>query len=259
MEKLPTERVSSLRNALRLLNLFTMEEPELSLSELSGKLGLGNSTIYRLTFTLMQEGFLARDPVSKNFRLGSSILAKGTAILSQYDICKYSPDILRKLVQETGETAHLSTLTDNRVIYLQKIDAVNYVHLLSHAGKQNYIHCTSSGQAILAFQPEEVIKGVIEKGLPKLTEYTVTNPQKLKFLLSLIKKNGYAFSREEMHNGVSSIASPVFSQPGKASYSISIAGPSSRINQRSAPELAKIVKRAANELSEKIKNRNLCI
>jgi DNA-binding IclR family transcriptional regulator len=259
MENLPAERVSSLRNALRLLNLFTMEEPELSLSELSGKLGLGNSTIYRLTFTLMQEGFLARDPVSKNFRLGSSILAKGTTILSHYDICKDSPPILKKLVQESGETAHLSTLADNRVIYLQKIDAVNYVHLLSHAGRQNYIHCTSSGQAILAFQPEEMIREVIEKGLPKLTAYTVTSPQKLKLLLSLVRKNGYAFSIEEMHEGVSSIASPVFSQPGKALFSVSIAGPSSRINPQRATELAKIVKRAANELSEKIKNRNLCI
>jgi DNA-binding IclR family transcriptional regulator len=259
MDNLPSERVSSLKNSLRLLNLFTMEEPELSLSELSKKLGLGNSTIYRLTFTLMQEGFLARDSVSKNFRLGSSILAKGTTILSYYDICKYSPPILKKLVQETGETAHLSTLTDNRVIYLQKIDAVNYVHLLSHAGRQNYIHCTSSGQAILAFQPDEIIKEVIEKGLPKLTDHTVTNPKKLKLLLSLVKRNGYAFSREEMHNGISSIASPIYTKKGKVHFSISIAGPSSRIDSQTAPELAKFVRRAADDLSVIIQKSSSCI
>ncbi|MCM3706611.1 MULTISPECIES: IclR family transcriptional regulator [Cytobacillus] len=259
MESVPSKRVSSLKNALRLLNLFTMEEPELSLSDLSRKMGLGSSTIFRLTYTLMLEGFLARDPVSKNFRLGSSLLAKGAAIQSQYDICRFSSPILKQLVKESGETAHLSTLTGNKVIYLQKMDAVNYVHLLSHAGKQNYIHCTSSGQAILAFQPEEVIERLIENGLTKLTANTITNPQEFILLLSHIRKKGYAFSREEMHEGVSSIASPVFSQPGKAYYSISIAGPSSRINPQRAHELAKIVKKAANVLSETIKNLTLNI
>ena len=53
--------VSSMTNALRLLNLFTMDEPEWTLSDLAEALNVGVSTAYRLTNTLIHEGFIVRD------------------------------------------------------------------------------------------------------------------------------------------------------------------------------------------------------
>ena len=108
MEDNQMKSSSSLGNALRLLNLFNMDEPEFTLSELAEKLGVGYSTIHRLTMTLMHEGFLARDLVTKKFRLGSSILAVEKTILSYYDICQISPPVFRKnSFRDTGEAAHL--------------------------------------------------------------------------------------------------------------------------------------------------------
>jgi IclR family transcriptional regulator, KDG regulon repressor len=251
MEANQKKSSSSLGNTLRLLNLFNMDEPEFTLSELAKKLGVGLSTIHRLTTTLMHEGFLARDLVTKKFRLGSSILAVEKTILSYYDICQVSPPVLEKLVQDTGEAAHLSILKDHKVVYLQKFDSPNYTHLLSHEGKPNPIHATNTGQVILAYQRQSEIEEVIARGLSPYTSYTITNPQQFRKLLTRLRKQGYSYSKDELHLGFSSIAAPVKSPSGKVNYAVSIAGPSSRITPYRVQELSKAVKEAADELAIK--------
>lgn len=246
------ESISSMRNALRLLNLFTMVEPELSLSELAQKLQIGISTAHRLTHTLMLEGFLTKDPQTKKFRLGASILGMGNTIITQNHLCRISIPVLEKLAINTGETAHIAILRDYQAIYLIRMDSKHPVHLLSHAGKQNPIHCTSSGQAILAFQSEKMIDGVIARGLQQYTVNTITTPVEYKQLLLKIRNQGYSFSAEELHEGVSSIAVPVKNISGQVIASISIAGPVSRINQNTLPRLVKIVKQAADKVSEQL-------
>ena len=249
MEDNQKKSSSSLGNALRLLNLFNMDEPEFTLSELAEKLGVGYSTVHRLTMTLMHEGFLARDLVTKRFRLGSSTLAVDKTILSYHDICQFSPPVLEKLVQDTGEAAHLSILKDHKVVYLQKLESPNYVHLLSHEGKANPIHATSTGQVILAYRCQSEIEEVIARGLAPCTSHTITNPQQFRELLTGIRKQGYSYSKNELHLGFSSIAAPVKSPLGKVTYAVSIAGPLSRITPYRVQDLSKAVKEAADELA----------
>jgi IclR family KDG regulon transcriptional repressor len=246
------EPLSSLRNALRLLSLFTMDEPELNLSQLAERLEVGFSTAHRLANTLMHEGFIVKDPFTKNYRLGASILGMGNTIISQIDLCHFSGSILERLVKETGETAHISILKENQVVYLHKIDSVHPVHLLSHAGRQNPVHCTSSGQAILAYQSDSLIEKVIAMGLTPYTSKTITSPSKMKELLRTICKQGFAISLEEMHEGVSSIAAPVKDLTGEIIASVSIAGPTSRINSQKIPSLVELVKKAAADVSEQL-------
>lgn len=250
--KINKESSSSMKNALRLLNLFTMDEPELSLSQLADKLQVGISTAHRLTNTLLIEGFLTKDPQTKKFRLGASILGMGNTIITHNHLCDTSIPILEKLALATGETAHIAIIREYKAIYLIKIDSKHPVHLLSHAGKQNPIHCTSSGQVILAFQPEAMIEQVIARGLPKFTAKTITISFEFKQLLQKIRSQGFSISEEELHDGVSSIAAPVKNIAGDVIASISIAGPVSRVNSDTFPKLIKLVKQAANRVSEQL-------
>lgn len=244
------KRISSMRNALRLLSLFTMDEPELNLSQLAGKLEVGLSTAYRLTNTLIYEGFIIKDPHTKCYRLATSILGMGTTIISQIDICHIAMPILEKLVSETGETAHLSILKGNQVVYLHKVESNHPVHLLSHTGKQNPFHCTSSGQVILAYQQESKIEKVLDMGLASYTTKTITSEKKMRKLLSTIRNQGFAISKEEMHEGVISIAAPITDIAGNVIASLSIAGPTSRISSLKIPILVKVVKKLAKDASE---------
>lgn len=243
---------SSLRNALRLLNLFSVEEPELQLDDIANRLEVGQSTAFRLVHTLMTEGFIVRDPYAKSYRLAPSVLAFGHTIITKEDLCNLSLEILEKLTEMTGETAHIAVFKDYQALYLLKIDSSYPVHLLSHAGRNNPLHSTSTGQILLANQSDEIIKQVINKGLTSYTSKTITDPIKLKNILDTIRTQGYAVSKEELHEGVGSIAAPVKNRLGKVMAAISIAGPISRINQQSIPKLIKQVQQAADEVTLKM-------
>ena len=243
---------SSLRNALRLLNLFSVDEPELQLQDMATKLEIGQSTAFRLVQTLIAEGFVMRDPYAKSYRLAASVLAMGHTIITKMDLCHKSIDILEELAENTGETAHIAVLKDDQALYLLKIDSSNPVHLLSHAGKTNPIHSTSTGQILLAYQAESIINKVMERELIGYTEKTITDPMKLKNELQIIRKKGYAVSQEELHKGVVSIAAPVKNKKGEIIAAVSIAAPISRINKQNVPKLTKQVQQTANEMTQKL-------
>ena len=243
---------SSLRNALRLLNLFSVDEPELQLEDMASKLEVGQSTAYRLVHTLIEEGFIVRDPFSKSYRLAASVLALSHTIMTKVDLCHLSLPILEKLAEKTGETAHIGVFKDYQVLYLLKMDSSYPIHLLSHAGRKNPIHCTSTGQVLLANQSDAMIEQVISKGLTSYSAKTITDPEKLRKLLKIIRSQGYAVSQEELHEGGVSIAAPVKNNKGKVIASVSIAGPTSRINQQTISKLTKQVQQAADDITMKL-------
>ncbi|MFC0024976.1 IclR family transcriptional regulator [Neobacillus cucumis] len=243
---------SSLRNALRLFNLFSIEEPELQLEEIASRLEIGQSTAFRLVHTLMVEGFIVRDSSAKSYRLAASVLALGHTLIKKEQICHLSMDIIEKLAEKTGETAHIAIFQEHHALYLLKIESANPVDLLSHAGRKNPLHCTSTGQVLLAYQEHAIIEQVLERGLASYTAKTITDPRRLKDLLDTIRIKGFAVSREELHKGVVSIAAPVIMSRSKVKASVSIAGPASRINERTIPKLIKQVQQAADEVTREL-------
>ena len=163
-----------------------------------------------------------------------------------------SLDILEKLAEVTGETAHISVIKDHQALYLLKIDSSYPVHLLSHAGRKSPIHCTSTGQVLLAGQSDAIIEQVINRGLTSYTSKTITDPIKLKNSLKTIRSHGYAVSEEELHEGVVSIAAPVKNNKGNVIAAVSIAGPTRRINRQTIPKLIKQVQQASDNITMKL-------
>ncbi|ULT59174.1 IclR family transcriptional regulator [Neobacillus drentensis] len=248
--------LSSVKNALRILQSFTMDEPEKKISDLSAALGLNKSTVSRTMTTLASEGFVFKDPETKKYRLGLSILSLSGIVSSQMDIYRESQPVLNRLVENIGETAHISVLDQLDVIYLQKVECNHPVRFLTHIGKRNPPYCTSSGKVLLAHSPEEVVNLVIAKGLKKYTQNTLTNPQKLRTYLNQVKENGYASSTEEILEGVTSIAAPIFDYRGKVIAALSVVGPTQRIQQHKIQGLAKKVMSAAKEVSTRMGYRS---
>ncbi|TSI08707.1 IclR family transcriptional regulator [Lysinibacillus sp. BW-2-10] len=253
LENQDTNQLSSVKNALRILRSFSMDEPEKKISDLSTSLGLNKSTVSRTMATLASEGFVFKDPETKKYRLGFSIVSLSGIVKSNMDVYRESLHTLHKLVESTGETAHLSILDNLEVIYLQKVECNHPVRFLTHVGRRNPLYCTSSGKVLLAFsEDEDLLEKVIEKGLTKFTKNTITDPKKLREHLNEIRKKGYACSVEEISEGVNSIAAPVFDYQGKIIGAVAVVGPKQRIQQQKMNSMAKNIISAANEISTRM-------
>jgi IclR family transcriptional regulator, KDG regulon repressor len=244
--------LSSLKNALRILNSFSMDEPEKKISEISSSLGLNKSTVSRTMATLASEGFVYKDPETKKYRLGLSILTLSGVVNSSMDIHRESQPILNRLVETLGETAHISVLDHLDVIYLHKVECNHPVRFLTHVGRRNPAYCTSSGKVLLAYSNDDVLDRVIEKGLNKYCKNTITNPKLLRAHLLEVKKNGYASSVEEILDGVTSIAAPIFDYRGNVIAALSVVGPKQRLQSHKIQSIAKKVISAALEVSTRL-------
>ncbi|ARK29901.1 IclR family transcriptional regulator [Halalkalibacter krulwichiae] len=241
---------TSLENALRLLKCFSSDEPELSLTSLSNKLNLGKSTTHRLLKTLESEGFVLQNPLNHSYSLGVSVLALTNTVTSQMKIIRDANPILRELTRATGESSHLGIIEGNSLIYLQKVECEFPVHLNSHIGKRNPLHCTSCGQILLAYQKEP-----FTIDLKKYTNKTITDPIVLQEKLNEVKSQGYAVSNEELDEGIWSVAAPVYNPKKEVVAAIDVSGPLKRVNHIKQDIIKKVVEASAT-LSNAIKLRS---
>ncbi|WP_428908503.1 IclR family transcriptional regulator [Niallia sp. Krafla_26] len=244
--------LSSVKNALRILNSFTMEEPEKKVSEIASELELNKSTVSRTMATLASEGFVDKDPETKKYRLGLSILTLSGVLNSNIDVYRESQPILNKLVEQIGETAHISIFDHLDVVYLQKVECSHPVRFLTHIGKRNPAYCTSSGKVLMAYSSNYIVEKIIAGGLNQYTKNTITDPDQLREHLKQIRKDGYAYSIEEFSEGVITIAAPIYDYTGKVVSALSVVGPIQRIHRNKIPSIAKKIKVACKEISENL-------
>lgn len=172
--------LSSVRNALLILKSYTVDDPEKKVTDIAKMLGFSKSSASRMMHTLEEEGFVEQDPETKRFKLGYSSLTLSGVITSLLDLHHESLSVLRKLVEDIGETAHIAVLEDTDVIYLHKIECNHRMRILTHIGRRNPVHCTSSGKVLLTYGNETLLNRVIDKGLKSYTEKTITDPALLK-------------------------------------------------------------------------------
>lgn len=245
-------QLSSVGNALRILKSFSTYEPVRKVSELAEDLGLAKSTVSRLVTTLVSEGFLAKDDHSRGYRLGLSVLTLGGIVTNNLEIYKEAAPVLSKLVNSTGETAHLAILDGIDTIYIHKEECHHPVRILTHIGRKNPSYCTSTGKVLLAFNEEHLVEETIKQGLHRFTPNTITDPTVLKTELAQVRKQNYAVSTEELTEGTKSIAAPIRDHRGKVVCAINIVGPIQRMNDYHIPEMAKRVIEAGNEASNRL-------
>src|SRR5947199_112770 len=74
---------------------------------------------------------------------------------------------------------------------------------------------TAEGQAILAFQPADVLERVVRDGLSPRTPQTITDPLALKKVLEAVRLRGCAIEDEESELGMRCIAAPLRNDAGE--------------------------------------------
>lgn len=241
--------LSSVKNAMRILHLFSMDNPELGVTEIASKLRLSMGTTHRLISTLSRAAYLEKSEENCKYRLGLTILRHCGVITSSLEIHREALPFLEQLVGKLGEAVHIGVLEGNEVVYLHKIECKHPIRLLSHIGKRNPAFCTSAGKVILAYQSDEIIKHVLQSELYPYGPKTITNPEILLENLMNIRRNGYSIAIDELHEGVVSIAVPVRDYTEEVIAAISAVGPKERITDDKIPYYIETLTLSGQELS----------
>jgi DNA-binding IclR family transcriptional regulator len=72
--------LSSVINAMRLIKIFSDDQHEIGISDLSKRLQLPKSTVCRLIATLLETGMLAHNAGTGKYRLGLAVFELGSVV-----------------------------------------------------------------------------------------------------------------------------------------------------------------------------------
>ena len=228
----PRNLVNSLSKGLRVLEAFTAERTEMTLSEVARAAGIDPGTAFRMLNTLVMLGYVARVPDSKRFRLTLKVVDLGLHAIGRSDLRELARPILRSLVGEISEAASLGVMDGGEVLYVERVRAgVTRLGVDIRIGTLIPAAAGIIGHAILAFLPprdrERILATPPRRGDAAIHALTRTE---LDRTLEVVRQRGYALHDSLFGNGLRVLAVPVLDTDGYPVASISAAAPVMRMS-----------------------------
>ena len=249
-------RVRSIEKALRILEILNLDY-ELSLGEISEKLGIDKGTTHRLIATLKHAGYIDQNPINRKYANGIKLFEMGSNAVDKRGLRRMAEPFIEEAAFLAGETINLGVRHDDYIIYIDKIESHETIKVGLNIGKRIPIYCTGLGKAILAFSAEKTIESILE-GLvfESFTRNTVKTREALKMQLADIKKQGFCIDDEEYVEGLICIAAPILDHSAEPIAAVSIAVPKYRyVESSKTKDFGAIVTATAGKISQSLGHR----
>ena len=241
--------IKSLERAMEVFE-FLSEGQGMPLTQLATDLNQSPATVYRILVTLEKRGLVEFDHVAQLWHIGPRSFVIGARFIRRTNLVERARPIMRKLMEDTGETANLGVQQENSVLFLSQVETQASIRAFFPPGTLSPMHASGIGKALLAHMDELRLKTFFNKTqFERFTDYSITEPNALRAHLSDIRTRGYSMDNEEKNAGMRCIAAPVFDFNGEAIAGISVSGPTSRIEPARLEELIAPVMNAAQALT----------
>ena len=243
------EGLKSLTKVVRVLDAFSTLNRTLSLTDICRVTGFPKSTTHRLLASMREAGLLDQDEQRDRYRLGMKLFELGNIVLANMELHREARPFVDALTRQGGQAVHLAVFDGRRAIVIHRADASADKAASPTMIEQAPVHCTSVGKAILAYQPEPVIQRIIDAGLARFTESTITEPAALHQELQKIRERGYAIDEGEHQPGLRCVGAPIRDRSARVIAGISITGPAWRLPLTEVEGIAKLVVHYARSIS----------
>ncbi|WP_104017649.1 IclR family transcriptional regulator [Roseovarius nitratireducens] len=228
-----------------------------SLTDLARALDIPPATTHRILTTLQGRDFVRFDEERQDWSVGLEAYRTGVAYLKRAGLADMGRPVMRRLMEETGETANLAVPDGSEVVFIGQIETGNPIRAFFPPGSRTPMHASGTGKAILAALPEDRRARLLPTtGLTGFTARTHVSLASLMADLDATRARGWSFDRDERYEGMSCIGAAILDGRGEPCAGISISGPSSRFSDDRLPAFGAAVTAAADELTALIAGRS---
>jgi IclR family transcriptional regulator, KDG regulon repressor len=243
---------TNLRRELAILTVLGGEEAVegggLGVVRIADLIGREKSQVSRTLKILAESGFVDRDTATLQYRLGWRFFALA-ARAGEQRLLSVAPALLERLVEDVGETVHLSVLQGVEVLTVLSESPPHAVKADGWAGRTVPIYCTSSGRALLFDYDHEALSSLLSGvEFRELRPGTIRNIEELEGSIAFAREQGYALVDEEFEFGLVGAAAPVRDFKGRLVAALNVSAPKFRLGGR-LEGAGREVKKAADELS----------
>lgn len=228
----------------------------LSLVQISEGVGMVKSSVHRFLDTFLEYDFVEKTNDGMYYRLGWGAYRLGCNIPSVNNMeSEKITSALNGLSNYFGEIINLGIKNNDSMVIIKRFfpePSLCRHKLITNVaiGEREPLHCTGIGKLFLSDMTDEEIISVFNGEKNKcLTEFSITDSEKLIEEISKVRKHGYAIDNREASLEVFCIAAPIKNFEGKTVSGISISVPVGRIENEKIEQTAEKLKETALEIS----------
>jgi DNA-binding IclR family transcriptional regulator len=246
------KQVAVLSKTLDILEVIKANSAGIALGKVARSVGMPKATVYRIVATLEIRGYLDRN-VDGAYRVSSKLFSLQSAVATQQDLLRVATAIMEKIALECRETVNLGTIDGGEVVVIATCESPQSVRMASKVGNRRCIHTTSLGKVLLASMDEQAIHRLVQlKGLPRLTQYSITTESALMVALEKIRRQGYALDNQENELEGRCVAMRIPGVNGLPA-ALSISGPVFRMDLRRLKALVPTLQKGCEEFAQALR------
>jgi len=240
--------VQSVDRAVSVMELLA-RRGSVGVTEVANEIGIHKSTAYRLLTTLRARGLVEQDATTEQYRLGFALVLLASTVTADLDVLRCARPVCERLSEQTHETVTVAVLEDDDAVVIHQTVSKSSALSVDWTGRHTPIHATAAGQIFLSHMPEDQRRRILRGPLERFTENTLFAPATLEERARETRDRGYGSTVEELEIGLNAVGVPVHSSDGAVVATVSVSGPAFRLSAEDIPEVAKVVKDAASEIS----------
>lgn len=216
--------INSVENALDLLDAICDEGGEARVSQLSQRLGINKTSVYRLLATFEKRGFVERGEDSVKYRLGLMAYEMGQKLLSRMGMLRKARPSMERLARQSNESVYFMVRRGSEVLLLDMIDGTQQVKIASLTGRRYPLAATAIGRLFLAFgeRPGGDARKHLEVKIPPLAAVDEVDA---------IRRHGVCVDEHGFGEEVTSVAVPVLNAKGEVVAVLAVLGPAFRMTR----------------------------
>lgn len=201
--------IAGLEKGLSIIEVFDADHTRLTASQVGQRCGLTRTAARRYLLTLAHLGYAVTD--GKLFWLSPRVLRLGQAYLDSARLPRAVQPFLQRVTAGTGETAYAGVLDQRDVVYIARSGTHRQLNIGYVLGSRVQAQVTAAGMAILSQLPPAALEAWLEqREFRPYTSHTLTDPQALREVLELTRRQGWAVSEQQLEMNFRGIAVPVF-------------------------------------------------
>ena len=243
--------VQSVDRALLIIETLAEDDEGYRLTDLAVRTGLSPSTVHRLLTTLEKRRFVQFDRDESMWHIGAQSFAVGSTFVRRRNFVTQALPYLRKLRDQTRETANLAVVDDGAMVILTRVESREIMRSVTKVGGRVPMVASGLGKALLSTYSEEDVFAIIQReGMPRLTSKSIVRAGELCKSLHDIRQQGYSVDDEEALIGLRCVSAVVYDDRSEPLAAISVSGKASRVPHDRLPVLGKLVQEVAAELTK---------
>jgi DNA-binding IclR family transcriptional regulator len=223
--------------AFALLQLVAAADEPVGVRELARRAGLSRSTTSRMLGILAELGMVERTP-DGGARPGAG-LATLTQRLDAWPVVlreRFRP-LAVEMRRTYAENAAVGIDDRSGFLYLASVRIPAAVQVADPVDRTYPFHLVAPGLVAMAAWDDDRLDQYLSEPLRPATSHSVTEPARIRRRLAQVRRDGYAWTDQELDLEVNGLAAPILDASGDTVAVATLYGPSYRFAEQLDPQL----------------------